>query len=164
MISLKTLQKKTLKSFWKVPPVLVFFILLYYCFIVLFNISEDTTKITNIGFGIVAVLAGLSFSASSALPLNEKFKDDFLYAGERFFHAALFLLLASLLKYAAFNIENLEYFAEHEFQAYSFTFIMRILTGLIFLFALFESHTGFRVANDSLWQRMSRMKDWDDIV
>jgi drug/metabolite transporter (DMT)-like permease len=91
------------------PPLIAFFIGVIYVGIVLVNFNKDTTPITNAAFVIVSVLSGLSFAMASAVT-DKKVKDRFVYCGERFFHSAILLILASVLKYAALVIDDSAFF------------------------------------------------------
>jgi len=68
------------------------------------NLSADTTLITNTAFAMVASLAALSFPVCRAITEPPEHQDRIRYAGERFFHAAVLLLFASLLRYGAFKL------------------------------------------------------------
>jgi len=111
----------------------------------------------------------LVFSCSRAIDGPPEHKDRFAFAGERFLHAALLLLTASVLKYVMLQVDAqsaaspvaggslLSPFAV-------FRFFLGSLVGVLFLFALNAAHTGLRISNQLLWARISRQKDWDDIL
>jgi len=70
---------KYLVFFIKSPPIILFFVGTFYGVYLLANLDKDTTSISNIAFGIVAVMAGLSLRMASTISDDEKLKDDFLY-------------------------------------------------------------------------------------
>lgn len=114
--------------------------------------SEDSTRYTNSLFGIAAVLGALSFSWARCIQ-EEKEKDRLTYAGERFFHAAVLLIMASVLKYATKEaisedaVERLGWFP-----AFLFLSITPFV-GLLFFYAVVAAHSGLVVLNRMMWER-----------
>jgi len=104
---------KYLVFFIKSPPIILFFVGTFYGVYLLANLDKDTTSISNIAFGIVAVMAGLSLRMASTISDDEKLKDDFLYSGERFLHSTVLLLSASIIKYATISLTALEIFEKY---------------------------------------------------
>ena len=145
------------------PPLIAGFIGIIYVANVLYNFNKDTTSITNAAFVIVSVLAALSLRVASVV-FDEKLKDRFLYCGERFFHAAIFLILASILKYATLSIGHIAFFETRQLMLQIVTMPLSMLAQICFMYAVLDTHTGIRIANKQLWLRMHRAEDWDDIV
>ena len=145
------------------PPIIAFLVGIIYACVVLANFYKDTTSITNAAFVIVSVLATLSFRMATGVP-DEKVKDRFLYSGERFFHAAILLILASVLKYAALSIANISFFETRQVLCQIATIPLGILVQACFMYAVMDAHTGIRIANILLWSRLYRSKDWDSVV
>jgi hypothetical protein len=132
---------------------------------VLRDLTADTTAITNIAFGMSASLAALSFSCARAIGDSDAHRDRFAYAGERFFHASLLLLLGSALKYAALQLPILEsrsgWLARTTPFAEAFA---GILVGGLFFWALISAHAGVSVSTKLLWSRLNRYPDWDQFA
>jgi hypothetical protein len=63
--------------------------------------DEETLKMLNIAFPVVAIVAGISFSWAQCLH-NGVFKQKVLHASKRFFHSLILLFLTILLKYISF--------------------------------------------------------------
>lgn len=76
----------------------------YYAWFIYSKFDEDTTKVTNLGFGIVATLSALCFSAARAIEDEDRRK--FRFAGERFLHASTLLILGSVVKYSSLSIST----------------------------------------------------------
>ena len=93
--------------------ILVFFVGIAFVGLVLQRIRSDTTHITNVAFGITAVLASLSFSCSRAQLSDDEVKDKFTYAGERFMDASIELIMASILKYASIILQTTSFGQGH---------------------------------------------------
>ena len=89
-------------GFRRLPVFLSLFVGYAYTAIILNDLKQDTTSITNAGFAILATLATLSFGCARAV--EDAAGDRFAYAGERCFHAALMVIMASLLKYVAIAV------------------------------------------------------------
>ncbi len=148
----------------KTPVVVGLFVGAVYAVTVLANFAEDTTDIINVALGITAVLAGLCFAMSASVDLAEKVKDRVNYAGERFFHAAIFFLLATILKYAAVGIGGHAFVRERELLSALLTAPFHFFAVSLFIYAVLDAHTGLRIINDLLWDRLHRMKDWDTLI
>jgi hypothetical protein len=89
----------------KGSTVLVSFIGVIFSLLILQNYKQDTTRITNAAFAFTASLASLCFSCSRALKNEDKDRDRFTYAGERFMQASILLITASILKYALLTLQ-----------------------------------------------------------
>ena len=152
----------TLGFFVHVPGLLLLLVGLYYVLRILNNLREDTTTITNVAFGVLATLSALSFSCARTIQGPEEDKDGFTFAGERFLHAGIMMLVASFLKYAALSAVN-----EETTAAGIGEFAVRVvgfLVALLFLYALTSGHSGYLVVNRLLWKRLPRHPKWDDIA
>ena len=97
----------------KGSAVLVFLVGIVFLTVVLQNYRSDTTRITNTAFGITAVLASLCFSCACAIGDKDKDRDRFAYAGERFMHGSIFLIIASILKYALLTVQATAFSLAH---------------------------------------------------
>lgn len=148
----------------KCPVLIAFLVGIIYSVQVLAKLDQDTTSVTNAAFAVTAILCGLCLRMTSSLPPEDPSKDRFCYAGERFLHSSLLLLLASVLKYAASIIRSVSFFADHNLLSATVTYPIGVLVSLLFIWAVVDAHTGFKIANDQLWDRMSRAHDWDDLV
>lgn len=161
------LHKLSRGSFLFVSKGSVLFVFLIACFYtihVFVDYDKDTSAISNLAFVIAAALSGLCFAFSSSLEPTDDAKDRLRYAGERFFHAALLLLTASILKYTMLTIRGHEVFMDHPVVTRIVEVPFGGFTGILFFWATMTAHTGLRIANDILWHRMARAKDWDDFV
>jgi hypothetical protein len=126
----------------------------------LYDPSRDTTMLTNSGFAILASMAGLAFSWSRAIqsPGAEGLRDRVCFAGERFLHAAILMILASTLKYAAIVDSTSSTVVE------AIQFVLGTVVGCLFFWAMITAHTGLRIVNEILWSRMARHSDWDNLL
>lgn len=68
------------------------------------NYRTDTTSVTNAAFLIAGTLSALCFAWVQALLPEDPDRDRVLFSGERFLHSAIFLIIASTLKYAALTL------------------------------------------------------------
>lgn len=140
---------------------------LYFTSTMLNDLRRDTTSITNAAFAILASLAALSFSWSRAISAGDvgDCRDRACYAGERLFHAAILMLVASLLKYAVLFLATQGKAAP---QTPLYLLVVETVVGVpvsgLFLCGVLDAHTGFRVLNNLLWARLKRHRDWDDFL
>ncbi len=154
-------------SFAHVPVFLFFLVGLYYNYRLLSRLTEDTTTITNLAFGVAATLSALSFSCARAIEGPQEAKDRFAYAGERFLHACLMVLTASALKYASVLLgvhqpaEVSQLGWRHALSLFGHG-VAGVLVGVLFFYALTSAHGGMIVLNRLLWQRLTRYPDWDN--
>jgi len=148
----------------KVPVIAAFFIGGIYAIFVLANFSKDTTEIINVAVAITGALSGLCFAMSATVDLKNKIKDRINYAGERFFHAAIFFLIATILKYAALSISSYEFLKGKDTLIVLLTSPFHIFVVAMFMVAVSDAHSGIRVINDILWERLHRIKDWDKLA
>jgi hypothetical protein len=144
--------------------VLILFVGTGFVIVVLFNYKNDTTHITNVAFGITAVLASLCFSCSRALNADDKDRDRFTYAGERFMHASILLITASILKYAVLVIWATSFGLAHKNAIAFLTIPLGLCGPALFMQALTSAHTGLKVCGDLLWPRLTRYDDHDKIA
>lgn len=137
---------------------------LYFLIQLLANLKEDSTRVTNSFFAIAATLAALSFSAARSIAGSEEAKDTFAYSGERFLHAAVLLITASVIKYA--------YQAAVQWLGATFisgvvqggAILVGIVVSVLFFYALHAAHSGLLFLNQLLWKRIGRRPDWDRLL
>ncbi len=147
-------------------PVLLFYLFgLYYTWRVLADFNEDTTIITNVAFGMAAAFSGLCFGWASSLKDSSEDKKRVGYCGERFLHAALLLVLASIIKYAVVAMGPATYndiatLSDIGWRHCS-TILFGVLVALLFFWALTFAHTGVIFVNRILWKRINVYSDWD---
>lgn len=158
------MKERLLYIIRELPVVLAFFVGAVYATNVLGRFSEDTTSIINVAVAITAALSGLCFAMASTSNLESEEKDRVSYAGERFFHASIFFLLATILKYSALSITSLELFSDKETLAIVITTPFHIFVNVMFLYAVFDSHSGIKIINNILWGRLHRLKEWDNLL
>jgi predicted membrane channel-forming protein YqfA (hemolysin III family) len=144
--------------------VLIFWVGLGFVVVVLYNFKNDTTPITNVAFGITAVLASLCFSCSRALKTEDEDRDRFTYAGERFMHASILLITASILKYALLVIQGTAFGQTHMTIIPLVTAPLGLCVPFVFMQALLSAHTGLRVCGNLLWPRLNRYDDFNKLV
>lgn len=70
----------------------------------LISLSADTTPITNAAFAMALALASVTFGWARALNNEEPVRPGVLFAGEHLIFAAVLLITASALKYAALSL------------------------------------------------------------
>jgi hypothetical protein len=149
--------------FMRLPVLLVLLCGLYWTYVLFGNLKEDTTPITNAAFAAIATLAALAFSCSRAVTdphESHESADRFEYAGERFLHGAVLVLVASVLKYTYargatdWRLDDVGVLKT----------AIGLLVGLLFLWALLSVHGGLIVLNRLLWSRLTRYPDWDDVI
>jgi predicted membrane channel-forming protein YqfA (hemolysin III family) len=143
---------------------LIFITGILFVVLLLQNYKNDTTHITNAAFAITASLASLCFSCSRALSAEDKDRDRFTYSGERFMHASILLITASILKYALLALQSTQFGQSHTTTIQVLTFPLGICVGALFMHALVNAHTGFKICGELLWPRLYRYDDHDKIV
>ena len=148
----------------KAPIVLSFYVGVIYSLYLVDNFNKDTTTIINAALAISAVLAGLCFAMSSTVEIKNKYKTRINYAGERFFHASIFLLLSAVLKYAALYFVKIDLFKGYDLISSLLVITTHGLVLPLFLFSVFDMHSGIKVMNEILWARAHDIEDWDKIV
>jgi hypothetical protein len=134
---------------------------LYFTYAQLANLSKDTTLITNAAFAMTASLAALCFSYARALDGAADIRSRVVHAGERFFHAAVLLITASLIKYLALALVKFE--STRFWQVVIFLTAARLLgflALLLFVRALMFADTGISQITNILWDR-PRKRLWE---
>lgn len=157
-----TEQPPIIRFVYKAPLLLASFMGALYGLFMVLNFREDTTSITNASFAIMVSLAAVSFSFARVVESDE-LKDRIMFAGERLLHAAILVLIASILKYFVFLILKFPPLADSPQVETTLLFSLGLLGALIFSNGVLYAHTGLRVLNDLLILRFTRYKDWDDI-
>lgn len=157
------MHEKLIRFARKVPVLATFFVGVIYAINVLANFSKNTTEIINVAVAITGALAGLCFAMSATVDLKDMTKDRINYAGERFFHAAIFFLLATILKYAALSISSYDLLKGNGLLVALLTGPFHMFVVAMFMYAVLDAHSGIRVINDILWERLHRIKDWDKL-
>lgn len=148
----------------KIAVVITFFIGVFYVSLVVSRLTEDTTTMFNVAVGVSGALSGLCFRMSSSIDENGEHKKRMAYSGERFLHATLNLLTASILKYAALEIDSFEWIHQWDKIAEYSEVILHTLSLPLFIWAVYDFHTGLTIANDMLWERLYNDDKWDSIV
>ena len=120
------------------------------------NVRSDTTAITNGAFLITGTLAALCFSWSQSLLPEDADRGRVLYAGERLLHASLFLITASVLKYAALTLMTYQTEDLPRPILRSIGDVFGVLAVFLFLFALGGASAGVLVVYRVLWPRATR--------
>ena len=156
-------QPRLIRFLYKTPLVLAVLIGYLYGVVMIFNYREDSTNVTNAGFAIVASLAAISFSFARVLE-DAHDRDRIVFAGERLLQGAILILVASILKYFVFLILKSSYFANSSAVETALSLTIGLFAALIFSNGILFAHTGLKVLNDFLLTRLTRYKDWDDIV
>ena len=144
------------------PIFLVLVVGLYYNLVLFDNLDKDTTQITNAAFALVISIASVSFGFSRALSSDDQDRDRVVFAGERFFHAAIALLAASILKYATLSLNQA--IGTTAWYVYLVSFVVGLSIPVLFASSLLSVHTGLRILNRILWNRSNRYKDWDSVL
>jgi len=123
------------------------------------NIRSDTTAVTNGAFLITATLSAISFAWAQAILPEDKDRQRILFAGERLLHASVFLIIASILKYAALELATYEMpdIAKSISGVLADTF--GLLAAPLFLFAIGNAFIGVIIMYRILWPRASRFID-----
>jgi len=135
--------------FTRLSVLLVFVVGLYWTYILFANLKEDTTTITNAAFAVVATLAALAFSCARAVRDSDEAADRFEYAGERFFHGAILLIFASVLKYAYISAVAARPLDDGGMLRKALTTSTGLLVGVLFFWALSSVHGGMIVLTGS---------------
>ncbi len=151
--------------FWlgfKAPIILLGFVGYAYTSFLVVRFEEDTTPITNTAFAIIATLAALSFSFARVAE-TEALRDRLAFAGERFLHGALLILVASILKCFVFLVLKIPNYTASPIRENATYFTMSLVGRVFFGYGFLFAHTGLRALNDLLLTRMARHKDWDNL-
>jgi hypothetical protein len=113
----------------------------------------------------MAAFSSLSFRLSSTVEDSREDKERLAYCGERFLHAALLLVLSSVIKYAVIEIGPVPFNSVTQLSQITWRFCVPIIFGgmvpILFFWALTFAHTGVIFINRILWIRIGKYKDWD---
>lgn len=149
---------------WKGTLYITFFVGCIYTIRILRNYENDTTSVTNAAFAITAALASLCFGCARSLDNDDKDRGEFTYAGERFLHASIILIIASLLKYAVLSVYSLKSDQADILLIKIATTTIGICVGPLFLHAVIHAHTGMKICSELLWRRVHKHPEWDKII
>jgi hypothetical protein len=119
------------------------------------NIRSDTTGVTNAAFLITGTLSAISFAWAQALLPDDKDRARVLFAGERLLHGSVFLIIASILKYAALQLATYEMPDLARSASGMLGDIFGVLAAPLFLFAIGNAFTGVLMMYRILWPRAS---------
>jgi hypothetical protein len=158
------MRKFILQFFGRTPEILALLVFCYFAFYVLIDLQRDTLILTNSAFAICATLAALSFSFSRAVSNDKKLADRINYAGERFFHSSLFLIIASVLKWAAQSLIQLETVSKIVWLSSTIHILFVIFVCTLFTRAAMDIHGALKTINPILLHRIARVKDWDTFL
>lgn len=120
------------------------------------NIRSDTTAITNAAFLITGTLSAISFAWAQALLPDDKDRARVLFAGERLLHGAVFLIIASILKYAALTLATYEMPDIARSLSRVLGDVFGVLAAPLFLFAIGNAFAGVLIMYRILWPRAAR--------
>lgn len=123
------------------------------------NIRSDTTPITNAAFLITGTLSAISFAWAQALLPDDKDRVRVLFAGERLLHGSVFLIIASILKYAALTLATYQMPDVARSVSQLLGDIFGILAAPLFLFAIGNAFAGVLIIYRILWPRASRFME-----
>jgi hypothetical protein len=140
---------------WEAPLFFLYFLAVSYVYVIFKEPANKSLQSLNYAFVFIAALSGLCFAWSSCLKDDNKGKDQITYAGERFFHSSILLLLASLTKYLGLK--------------YSVDFVLikliQLFYKIIIYYSLFMAllyfYAGLHTVSKFLWKNRNRYKDWD---
>lgn len=127
-----------------------------YVYHLVVNFRSDTTAITNGAFIITGTLSALCFSWSQSLLPEDKDRNRILFAGERLLHSSLFLIIASVLKYAALTLMTYQTAELPRPTLRLVGDVFGVLAAPLFLFAIGDAFAGVLVVFRTLWPRTSR--------
>lgn len=147
--------------FYRTPELIVLLVFIYFAYYVLVDLNRDTLLLTNTAFAICATLASISFSFSRAVAEDNTLSDRISFAGERFLHCALLLIIASVIKWATQTIFSSDLITKVSWFYVSINWVLRILIGVLFSQAAMFLHTALKTLNPILLRRLNRVKDWD---
>ena len=154
-------MRKILFNFlYRGPEFVVLGVFVYFSYYVLVDLKRDTLLLTNAVFAICATLSSISFSFSRAITEDRTLSDRINFAGERFLHCALFLIIASVIKWAAQTLLSTELVETPLLYTIVRWILILFMTQLFFQTAIFL-HAAIKTLNPILLDRMNRVKDWD---
>lgn len=120
------------------------------------NVRSDTTGVTNGAFLITATLSAISFAWAQALIPGDTDRERILFAGERLLHGSVFLIMASILKYAALTVATYDMPDVAKSILQILGDIFGVLAAPLFLFAVGNAFVGVLIMYRILWPRASR--------
>ena len=144
-------------------PILIFFIGIAFTIRVFVDLRADTVAATNAAFAFLASLAAITFSFARSIEDNAALKDRISYSAERFLHAALLTFSASALKYGWLWILQSGVLASIRIAMSIGQTLLGIVIVVLFNQALVFADAGFVRVNETLWTRVARQQDWDDL-
>jgi hypothetical protein len=147
---------------YKAPVVVVGFLGAMYAVALVMRFKEDTSAITNAAFAAMATLAALSFSFARAA--EENLRDRITFAGERFLHGAILVLVVSIIKYFIYLLYQDPQFGASSWAGPFVEYSIGILIAVVFANGVLFAHTGLRVLSDLLLSRFTRYADWDAVA
>lgn len=150
--------------FLRFPELLALLVVTYYSVEILADFNRDTISISNTAVVICGSLTALAFGFARVLNEKDEARDRIVYAGERFFHATILLLLASLTKYGIQQAFLLVQPASLMIFSESVKLFFNVIAFVLFLWASLAAHTGIKVLNKILIHRTTRKEDWDDVI
>jgi hypothetical protein len=119
------------------------------------NIRSDTTAITNGAFIFCGTLSALCFAWTQSLLPEDKDRHAVLFSGERLLHASVFLVIASILKYAALTLATYQMVEVAQSISRALGDIFGVLAAPLFLFAIGNAFVGIFTVYGILWPRAS---------
>jgi hypothetical protein len=146
-----------LRFMYRFPVALLVLLGFAYVVQLMSSYSDDTITVTNTAFVIMATLAGLSFSFARVIE-SDVLTSRVTFAGERLLHGGILVPVASLLKYAAFNLVSIPFVANIPHARTSVLLTAGIVGSTFFFAGVLIAHRGLRVLNDLLISRMTREK------
>jgi ABC-type iron transport system FetAB permease component len=143
----------------KIPTTIVFFIIFWAGYNYVQNlINEQSKDVMAVGFSKIIIIAGLSGLCYMAVPFikDDKYKSQFLVAGEKFSHSCLMIVQTVFLKYLTGYIFKWEFVLKIDWVK---TFLEVIFATLYFVlggYAVFFFVWGFDALNKHLWSRYEK--------
>jgi hypothetical protein len=120
------------------------------------NFRSDTTPVTNGAFLITGTLCALCFAWVQALLPDDADRPRVLFAGERLLHTSIFLIVASILKYAALTLSTYRIPDVAQGFIRALADVFGVLAALLFLFSVIGAYVGIVTLYRILWPRTSR--------
>lgn len=146
----------------KLSLVTLLFLGVFYCQLTVVKSDSNTWDITKGALAVLLSLAAVSFSWVRAID-GKTIRIKIAYAGQLFFHGALLLLTAALLKYLITNIPEGMGPTESQFILTGLKHYLYIFPPVLFLYSLLISHSALSILSKILWERLPK-GDWDKIV
>jgi hypothetical protein len=144
-------------------PVILFFVGAAFAFRVFVGARTDTSTITTGAFALLASLAAVVFAYARAIEDDAGLKNRITWSAERLLHAALLALSLSGLKLGWLWLVEAGAFEKVPALEHAIEVVLGIAMVVLFNVALVSAHGGFARVNESLWERLHRQPDWDDL-